>query len=184
MKAIRWCAYHTLVSLPCLVLLYTVAWPVNLVVHYLVGPAIYYALCLVGLVIEGSFACVAVPTRLAFKYLFLPPARLVAGPFVRSRAASVARERDNFRQQFGLQGVSGFTHDQLVFGPHRHHLGRARMMLQTAESDLSSADTEASGGYWFGCLSRIWRAEDQLANARKEMSLIAAEEATGLRLAA
>lgn len=176
LKAIRWSAYHTLISLPCLLLLVTVAWPVYALVHYVVAPVLYYALCIYGFVVGGLLKCITVPTSLAFTYLFMPPARLLAGPFVRRKAKAVMRARDEFRAQFGIEGVSGFTRDQLVFGANRQQLGRAQMMLQTAESNLQFAAEQGAKGYWFSALGYIWNAQDHLANARTELALVPSDE--------
>lgn len=174
LKPLGWCL-NLAINLVALVLLYALAWPVYLIVHYVIGPVLYAALYLYGMIVTGVFTCIAVPTRLAFKYLFMPPARIIISPYVRMRLNQL--QTNNFRTQFniGQQGFT-FTHDELVFGPDRFHLGRAKMILQTAESDLECAQELAADGWWFACLGRIWRAEDHLANVRTEMNLIAQQQ--------
>lgn len=172
-KAFGWCL-NLLVTIVALVLLYTVAWPVYLIVHYVVAPVLYYALLVYGYIVTGLWFCVSFPVRMVFRYIVLPPSRLIASPFVRMKAASTKRSCMAFRRQFGIEGVAGFSHHDLVFGADRYNLGRAQMTLQTAECDLARADELASQGYWFGCLNHLWRANDHLANARNEMNLVAA----------
>jgi hypothetical protein len=63
-----------------------------------------------------------------------------------------------------------FQPGDLVFGPHRFHLGRAQMMLQTAESRYAQAVKYLCEELRFWkALNEFWIAEGHLESARREV---------------
>lgn len=72
------------------------------------------------------------------------------------------------------QQLDEFTKDfkpgDLVFGPQRYHLGRAKMMLLTAESRYAQAVKSLCDDLLFWrALNEFWIAESMLQAARREV---------------
>lgn len=155
-------------------LLTALAIVVNFLVHYVVGPVLFGLLVVFGFTVEKLLTYLVVwPLRLLHSYVLLPVARPVAKHYVlHHRLPVVEQALYEFQRDFGLEETGSFSHYDLVFGPDRFHKGRAQMMVQTAESDLSCADEAAGRNHWFTCLDRLDRAANHLANARAEMNLI------------
>ena len=80
-----------------------------------------------------------------------------------NKFTTVAEDLDRFTQNFDP--------GDLVYGPHRYHLGRAQMTLQTAKSHYAQGVELLKERKFWKALNKFWLAEDHLANAGREVEL-------------
>lgn len=151
---------------------YLLILPLNLLGRYVVVPVAY----VVGWLVNGIAYVVAMPVRLLWNYLVVPAASQLARVHVNYVGfGRVQTAWAQFCFEYGLRHPDYFSHEELVFGPDRFHLGRVQMMLQTAEAQFHFAARSADARQWLRACTALDSALAHIVSARAEMQLVYAK---------